>query len=102
MRRWSRLIGTTAVASCAVLMATTAQARIISEKGLQRSGGRLISTPYCEDNYLAQVAREYGVRHSAEAIRNNPNLKRDVCRFVGRDIRVQHNCPDEGSPRGRF
>jgi len=83
-------------------MATTAQARIICEKGLQRSGGRLISTPYCEDNYLAQVAREYGVRHSAEAIRNNPNLKRDVCRFVGRDIRVQHNCPDEATPRGRF
>ena len=54
--------------------------------------GQLLATPYCQDNYLATVAREYGSRVSARQIRNNPNTKADVCRFMGHDSRVSHMC----------
>lgn len=55
-------------------------------------GGQTIATPYCEDNYLAQVAREYGMTTSAAAIRNNPTAKQKACRFVGDDNRVRDTC----------
>lgn len=55
-------------------------------------GGQAIATPYCEDNYLAQVAREYGMSVSAAAIRNNPSVKEKACRFVGDDNRVRDTC----------
>lgn len=51
-----------------------------------------IATPYCEDNYLAKVARDYGVRVSASAIRNSPGKKDEVCRLVGHDHRVRNSC----------
>lgn len=51
-----------------------------------------LSTPYCEDNYLAKVAALYGSRVSAKAIRNNPNKKQEVCQFVGHDTRVSSIC----------
>lgn len=51
-----------------------------------------LSTPYCEDNYLATVAAQYGSRVSAKAIRNNPNKKQEVCQFIGHDTRVSSIC----------
>ena len=76
--------------------------RIVCEDGYQRVQGNLIATPYCQDAYLAQVAREFGAKATAERVRNNPNYKREVCRLVGRDIRVQQNCVDDDSlGRGR-
>lgn len=84
---------TLACASFAALaMAAPAEAAIKCKGGYQLVQGNLISTPYCQDGLLAAVARQYGFRTSAAAIRNNPNHKREICRFVGRDIRVQENC----------
>lgn len=51
-----------------------------------------IATPYCEDQYLARVARGYGIRVSATAIRHNPSRKEEVCRFIGHDGRVASIC----------
>ena len=51
-----------------------------------------IATPYCEDGYLAQVARGYGMNVSANSIRYNPHKKDDACRLVGHDIRVSDIC----------
>ena len=51
-----------------------------------------IATPYCEDNHLAQVAREHGINVTDNAIRQNPNLKQDICIVVGSDIRVTQAC----------
>lgn len=79
---------------------TPAAAAIRCDRGFQITKSGEISTPYCQDNYLAQVAREYGMQASAARVRNNPNYKREVCRFVGRDIRVQQNCLDEFNSRG--
>lgn len=56
--------------------------------------GQPISTPFCRDGYLAKVAREYGFKASAEAIRNNPSRKEEVCRYIGNDIRVQTACSE--------
>ncbi|MDZ4790865.1 MAG: hypothetical protein SGJ17_06580 [Hyphomicrobiales bacterium] len=63
-----------------------------------------ISTPYCADANVAFVAQEYGMKVSAQAVRQNPSVKERACRLVGDDIRVRDACigyrPDGG--RNRF
>lgn len=87
----------------AVMGAPSAHARIKCVNGNQIVQGAPLATPYCQDELVAQVAREHGMRVSGRAVRNNPNLKRDVCRFVGRDIRIQLACIDANSMgRRRF
>jgi hypothetical protein len=54
--------------------------------------GRQIATPYCQDQHLAQIARQYGIRVSGDAIRHSPSVKAEVCRLVGRDNRAQTAC----------
>jgi hypothetical protein len=82
-------------ATCLLGVAATAgPASAIECEGnfqVQKSGNR-IATPYCQDGYLAIVAREYGMRVSAQAIRYNPSEKERVCRLVGEDNRVRDNC----------
>lgn len=75
-----------------VTMAVPAEAAIRCEGAYQVVRGDLIATPYCEDNYLAFVARDHGMRVSGRAIRASYNTKRRVCEFVGHDIRVQSIC----------
>lgn len=87
-----------AIAAAAALV-PPAEARIICRDGFQYVNGSYISTPYCRDNNLARVAREYGSNVSDSAVRNNPNLKQEVCRLVGRDIRVQSACDNDDSGR---
>ena len=77
-----------------------ASAAIRCSKGFQSVGGSLIATPYCQDQLVADVARGYGIRVSGREIRNNPNRKRHVCQFIGRDVRVQMACID-AFPVGR-
>lgn len=87
---------TSALAATALILASLpAEARIKCNGSYQTVGGNEIATPYCQDNYLAKVARQYGMRVSDAAVRNNPNLKREVCRLVGYDIRVSDVCSDE-------
>lgn len=93
MARWKTMLG--AVVACVLAMSGIvgpADARIVCEKGFRVIKGRLLGTPYCQDLYLAEVAREFGVRVSAREILNNPNKKREVCAFMGWDIRVKHIC----------
>lgn len=51
-----------------------------------------IATPYCEAEYLARVARSYGMRVSGAAIRRSVGRKTETCRFVGHDSRVSNIC----------
>ena len=92
-----------AAAGCVAVLAfaaSSAEARIECNEGFQKSGEREISTPYCNDNYLAEVARQHGVRVSNEEIRNNPARKDEVCRFIGSDTRISHYCnTDNGGSR---
>lgn len=93
----STFIGAAAVAGAvttlaAAMVAQPASAAIRCDGNFQITSQGRIATPYCEDNYLAQVAREYGMRVSNEAIRYNPSVKERACRFVGNDIRVKSTC----------
>ncbi|WP_334147001.1 hypothetical protein [Hyphomicrobium sp.] len=65
--------------------------------GFQIVSGSRIATPYCQDKLVAQVAREHGMKVSEAEIRNNPNYKRHICQFVGRDIRIYQACIDANS-----
>ena len=85
----------------AALDAAPAQARIACRAGFQSVGGSQIATPYCQDLYVAQVARTYGVKVSDQTIRNNPNVKREVCRLIGQDNRVFIACGDANSSSRR-
>lgn len=81
-----------------VLGSHPATAAISCSQGYQRVQGNQLATPYCQDEYLAQVARSYGVKATGTRIRNNPSYKSEVCRLVGRDIRVQQVCVNENTP----
>ncbi len=98
-----------AAATAAVLAALAfvpthrAEARIVCDGAYQIVQGSPLATPYCEDNYLAAVARGYGIRVSDVSVRQNPSIKAEVCRVVGHDNRVRNICAGyvpEG--RGRF
>jgi hypothetical protein len=51
----------------------------------------LISSPYCEDVYLARIAG-----YHPKAILYNPSAKADACDAVGNDNRVAHICQGFG------
>lgn len=72
---------------------TDAEARIQCNGPYQvQRNGAEIATPYCEDSYIARVARRYGMRVSARTIRRNPNKKEEVCRAIGHDQRIHEFC----------
>ncbi len=84
-----------------IITAPAARAAIHCKDGFQRVEGEYLSTPYCNDALLAQVARENGLRVSDAQVRWNPARKDEVCRFVGDDPRVQNYCPDSDSESSR-
>lgn len=87
-----------------LLGADPADARIVCRGAYQIVDGQPIATPYCEDSYVAEVAREYGIVVSAHEVRQSPSVKARICRLIGHDNRVQSACvqyrPD--SPRKWF
>lgn len=90
----------TVTLSVAILTALPASAKFKCRNGAQLVAGNWIATPYCQDALLGRVAREHGFKVSNHDIRHNPNKKRNICRFVGKDIRVQEHCfQSEGGPR---
>ena len=94
----------TIIGSAAVLLLTlsAAHAGIVCRDDFQVVNGREIYTPYCGDNNLAAVARQYGVKVSDAEVRNNPGTKDDVCRLIGNDNRVKSTCTTtDGRDRGR-
>lgn len=96
--KFKGLLSIAAALPLTLIVATqSAEARIKCVDGNQIVNGSPIATPYCQDELVARVAREYGVKVSASSLRNNPNLKRDVCRHVGRDNRIYIACIDANS-----
>ena len=100
MPRFIRLGSRFALTVAAIIAATPAGARDCV-KGYERVEGNMIATPYCQDEYLAEVARESGIPATGDKIRNNPNFKKEVCRTVFTDIRVATTCLNAGVPEGR-
>jgi len=88
-----------AVAALAALAAVSpAAAEIKCQDGAQLIQGNWLATPYCQDKLLFEVANARGFKTSFAAIRNNPNHKKELCRFLFTDIRVQMTCLDAGVP----
>lgn len=79
-------------AFAASALSQPASAAIRCEGNFQITSQGPINTPYCEDNHLAIVAREHGMRVSASQLRRNVGIKERVCRVVGHDIRVKNTC----------
>src|SRR5690349_10828145 len=96
-------LGICLLAAPLVFMAgPNAEAAIKCKNGYQIVNGSEIATPYCQDNLVAQVARQYGFKASEAEVRNNPNYKRELCRFVGRDNRLTTACVNENTGRRAF
>ena len=57
-----------------------------------------MATPYCQDKLLFEVANARGFKTSFAAIRENPNHKKELCRFLFSDIRVQMTAWTPASP----
>jgi len=107
MKVFARAATATAIVSALAFVsapAHRAQARIACDGPYQIVQGSALATPYCEDAYLAAVARGYGIRISDVAVRQNPNIKAEVCRAVGHDNRVRQICAGylPGDRGGRF
>lgn len=97
MRKCAPFAAGLAGLALAIALAAPAQA-IECVNGYQRVQGNLIATPYCQDQYLAEVARERGFDATGAKIRSNPQYKKELCRYVSTDIRVQTTCLDAGVP----
>ena len=69
-----------------------AKAAITCEGAYQIINGTPHETPYCADNYIAQVARGYGMRVSNRTVRANPGLKTQICMSFGSDSRIRQLC----------
>lgn len=95
--RAGALFAALAVPMALLASAQSAEARIKCVNGNQIVNGVPLATPYCQDELVAKVAREHGIKVSAASIRENPNLKRNVCQHVGRDNRIYLACIDANS-----
>lgn len=83
--------------SLAALMVVPAHAIKCSGDFQVQANGNHIATPYCQDNHLAQVAREYNIATHADRIRSSLTEKNSVCSLLRFDIRVQDSCIPGGS-----
>jgi hypothetical protein len=97
MSRLSIAAGLIAVPALLMAASLPAEARIVCKSGFQMVAGSWIATPYCQDSLVGAVARQHGVKVSDAALMSNPNLKRNVCQLVGRDIRLTTACVDANS-----
>ena len=83
-----------------VTLVEPAQSRIVCEGNYQIVNGSPISTPYCREKTIVQVARAYGMRVSLDDIRNSEGTKRSVCAVIGYDNRVRDSCQPYFDGRG--
>ena len=90
--RTIRLSSAIAAAVMTTLFALPAQTAIRCSGGYQHNAGGDVATPFCEQQYLAEVARGYGARVSGAQLSNSMSLELETCRLVGNDIRVSHIC----------
>lgn len=88
----AKLLSGVLLAVC--IAAVSAPAHAIECEGnfqVQKSGN-LIATPFCQDEYLAEVAQEHGMDVSGRQIRRSYSMKGKACRLVGYDNRVRDTC----------
>ena len=84
-------------------LSVPAKARITCKDGFQATkDGGWISTPYCNDEYLAEAGRKRGMKVTGAQVRANPARKDEVCRLLAGTPVAMDYCPTDGSrSRGR-
>lgn len=71
-----------------------ADARIVCRDGFQaQKDGSWISTPYCNDEDLAHIARRHGMKVTGAQLRRDWSKREEVCRLVGHTASARHYCP---------
>ena len=95
-----------AALSLTIALAAPSAARIKCKGPWQIINGSPHASPYCGDNYLARVARGYGMRVTGRQLRRSIAIKDEVCQLVGHDNRVSDICTgfriENDSDRGGF
>ncbi|MFM1814087.1 MAG: hypothetical protein RLZ98_782 [Pseudomonadota bacterium] len=81
-----------ALAPITVAFSAPAEARISCSGPWQIVDGRHIASPFCGDEHLAKVARQYGMHVSGRALRRSFAMKQETCQLVGHDNRVREIC----------
>jgi len=76
----------------ALAAASPAAARIECRGNFQVTKFGLISTPYCEEEQIARVARSYGMNVSGAEVRNDALTKVYLCQIIGDDTRLKGSC----------
>ena len=76
----------------ALAAASPAAAKIQCQGQFQVTKYGLISTPYCEEENIARVARSYGVNVTGAQVRNDALKKVYLCQTLGNDIRMKGSC----------
>ena len=75
-----------------VAMPVPATAKIKCQGIFQVTKNGPISTPYCQEEEIARVARSYGWKVTAAQVHNNPLKKVYVCQVLGNDTRLAGAC----------
>ena len=76
----------------AIAVASPAAARIECRGNFQITKYGPISTPYCEEENIARVARSYGIRVTGTEVRRNALKKVYLCQTIGSDTRLKGSC----------
>lgn len=93
-------LGCAGLAAGVTIGSAVAEAKITCKDGFQLSAGNWISTPYCNDEHLAEIGRRHGFKVTGAELRRDYGKKDDLCRSVGRSGLARHYCPLE-TPSGR-
>ena len=101
-RIWSGSAALVAAAILAVSFTSPASARIECQGNFQITKYGPISTPYCEEQQIARVARSYGTNVSDAEVHNNALTKVYLCRRYGGDNRLKGSCGAYGPDVYRF
>lgn len=75
-----------------------ADAKIKCQGIFQVTKNGLISTPYCQEEEIARVARSYGWKVTAAQVHNDPLKKVYICQSLGRDNRLKGACGAYATP----
>ena len=89
---WNGSTAIGAAALLAFLFVTPAAARIQCQGIFQISKYGPISTPYCQEEEIARVARSYGTNVTAAEVHKNPLKKVYLCQIYGDDNRLKGAC----------
>jgi hypothetical protein len=76
----------------AIAAASPAAARIECRGNFQLTKYGLISTPYCEEENIARVARSYGMNVTGAQVRKDALKKVYLCQVIGGDSRLKGSC----------